>query len=90
MSLGLHLARWDLVPDGEPTETPSSLLLAVRHNGQPAMLKIAHEEEERRGGALMAELDAEFVWPDRRTIEVVREELPEKLTVMVVGGNGGD
>ena len=39
---------------------------------------------------LMAELEAEFVWPDRRTIEVVREELPEKLTVMVVGGNGGD
>jgi hypothetical protein len=40
--------------------------------------------------SLMAELDAEFVWPDRRTIEVAREELPEKLTVMVVGGNGGD
>lgn len=54
MSLGIHLARWDLVPDGEPIETPSSLLLAVRHNGRPAMLKIAREEEERRGGALMA------------------------------------
>jgi len=40
--------------------------------------------------SLMGELDAEFVWPDRRTIEVAREELPEKLTVMVVGGNGGD
>jgi L-ascorbate metabolism protein UlaG (beta-lactamase superfamily) len=40
--------------------------------------------------SLMQELDADFVWPDRRTIEVVREELPEKLTVMVVGGNGGD
>ena len=54
MTLGVHLARWDLVPDGEPIETPSSLLLAVRHNGVPAMLKIAREEEERRGGALMA------------------------------------
>jgi streptomycin 6-kinase len=54
LSLGVHLARWDLVPDGEPIETPSSLLLAVRHNGVPAMLKIAREEEERRGGALMA------------------------------------
>jgi L-ascorbate metabolism protein UlaG (beta-lactamase superfamily) len=40
--------------------------------------------------SLMQELDAEFVWPDRRSIEVAREELPEKLTVMVVGGNGGD
>src|SRR4029079_7379203 len=53
-SLGVHLARWDLVPDGEPIKTPSSLLLAVRHNGVPAMLKIAREDEERRGGALMA------------------------------------
>ena len=40
--------------------------------------------------SLMQDLDADFVWPDRRSIEVVREELPEKLTVMVVGGNGGD
>lgn len=54
MSLGFHLARWDLVPDGEPIETPSSLLLPVRRNGVPAMLKITREEEERRGGALMA------------------------------------
>ncbi len=54
MTLGGHLARWDLVPDGEPIETPSSLLLAVRCNGAPAMLKIAREEEERRGFAVMA------------------------------------
>jgi streptomycin 6-kinase len=46
-------SRWDLVPDGEPIETPSSLLLAVRRHGEPAMLKIAREEEERRGGRLM-------------------------------------
>lgn len=54
MSLGVHLARWDLVPDGEPIETASSLLLPVRQDGVPAMLKIAREDEERRGGALMA------------------------------------
>jgi streptomycin 6-kinase len=59
LSLGVHLARWDLVPDGEPIKTPSSLLLAVRHNGVPAMLKIAREEEERRGGALMAWWDGD-------------------------------
>jgi streptomycin 6-kinase len=53
LTLGPHLARWDLVPDGEPIKTPSSLLLAVRHNGMPAMLKVAREEEERRGGTLM-------------------------------------
>jgi hypothetical protein len=28
----------------------SSLLLLVQRNGEPAMLKIAHEPEERRGG----------------------------------------
>jgi len=54
LSLDVHLARWDLVPDGEPIETPSSLLLPVRHNGVPAMLKIAREKEERRGAAVMA------------------------------------
>ncbi|SEP23293.1 streptomycin 6-kinase [Rhodospirillales bacterium URHD0017] len=59
MSLGVHLARWDLVPDGEPITTPSSLLLAVRHNGVPAMLKITRGEEERRGGALMAWWDGD-------------------------------
>jgi streptomycin 6-kinase len=53
LTLDVHLARWDLVPDGEPVETRSSLLLPVRHNGEPAMLKVAREEEERRGGALM-------------------------------------
>jgi streptomycin 6-kinase len=59
LTLGHHLARWDLVPDGDPIKTPSSLLLAVRHDGQPAMLKVAHEEEERRGGAVMAWWDGD-------------------------------
>jgi streptomycin 6-kinase len=34
--------------------TPTSLVLPVRRQGVPAMLKIAREEEERRGGRLMA------------------------------------
>jgi L-ascorbate metabolism protein UlaG (beta-lactamase superfamily) len=38
---------------------------------------------------LMAPLDADFVWPDKRSIEVVKEELPEKLTVIAVAGEGG-
>jgi streptomycin 6-kinase len=50
------LTRWDLVPDGWPFGTPHtrSLLLPVRHRGQPAVLKIAGGPEEARGGALMA------------------------------------
>ncbi|ODT13965.1 MAG: hypothetical protein ABS35_36285 [Kaistia sp. SCN 65-12] len=39
---------------------------------------------------LMQDQDAVFIWPDRRTIEVAHDTLPEKLTVYVVGGNGGD
>jgi streptomycin 6-kinase len=54
LSLGVHLARWELVPDGDPVETPSSVLLAVRSNGRPAMLKVALEQEEQRGNRLMA------------------------------------
>lgn len=38
---------------------------------------------------LMAPLDADFVWPDKRSIEVIKEELPEKLTVIAVAGEGG-
>ena len=48
-----YLAQWNLVPDGQPVGTRSSWLLAVRRAGEPAMLKIAHEDEERRGGSLM-------------------------------------
>ena len=38
---------------------------------------------------LMAQLDADFVWPDRRSVELVKEQLPERLTVIAVGGEGG-
>lgn len=48
------LARWNLEADGAPLKTRSSLLLPVRRVGMPAMLKIAHEQEERRGSRLMA------------------------------------
>lgn len=48
-----YLTRWQLTPDGEPIVTPSSRLLPVRHAGQPAMLKVAVADEERRGAALM-------------------------------------
>jgi streptomycin 6-kinase len=47
------LSNWSLTPDGEPISTHSSSLLPVRRGDQPAMLKIAHGEEERNGAALM-------------------------------------
>jgi streptomycin 6-kinase len=48
-----YLAHWRLTPDGEPITTPSSVLLPVRQGGDPAMLKIATGDEERRGAALL-------------------------------------
>lgn len=47
------LARWALVPDGAPFKTHTSRLLPVRHAGAPAILKLTHADEERRGGAVM-------------------------------------
>lgn len=48
-----YLARWDLTPDGDQIFTPTSRLLPVRHDGEPAMLKIATEDEERWGAGLL-------------------------------------
>jgi streptomycin 6-kinase len=48
-----YLDRWNLTPDGEPIATATNLLLPVRHDGTPAMLKIATDEEERRGAETM-------------------------------------
>lgn len=43
------LEHWTLQADGEPLKAHSRLLLPVRRGGEPDMLKIAHEPEERRG-----------------------------------------
>jgi streptomycin 6-kinase len=54
MTFDDYLARWGLTPDGAPIATRSSDLLPVRRARVPAMLKIAREAEERRGGLLMS------------------------------------
>jgi streptomycin 6-kinase len=53
MVLEDYLAWWELVADGELIHTTSSTLLPVRYQGGPAMLKLAHLEEEKRGGQLL-------------------------------------
>lgn len=94
MTLAVHLARWDLVPDGEPIETPSSLLLAVRHNGVPAMLKVAREEEERRGGTLMAWWDgdgaAKVLARHADALLLERATGPRSLAAMAANGQDDD
>ena len=47
------LVRWNLTLDGEPLTTQTSILVPVRCEGVPAMLKIATEAEERRGAESM-------------------------------------
>lgn len=48
-----YISRWGLVPDGDAIVTHSSRLLPVRRDGEPAMLKIAVEPEEKWGNGLM-------------------------------------
>jgi streptomycin 6-kinase len=49
------IRRWALGRDGEGFVTAfHSHLLPVRHGGEPAMLKVALNQEEREGAALMA------------------------------------
>jgi streptomycin 6-kinase len=48
-----YLNRWDLVPDGDPLTTRAASLLPVRWRGEPAMLKLSIEEDERQGGILL-------------------------------------
>ncbi len=54
-----YLLRWSLVPDGDPITTPAARLLPVLLRGEPAMLKLSCEEEERHGGVLMEWWDGE-------------------------------
>ncbi|MGE3067480.1 MAG: aminoglycoside phosphotransferase family protein [Hyphomicrobiaceae bacterium] len=54
-----HIARWGLVPDGEPIVTHGSRLLPVRRQGVPAMLKVAVEPEEKFGGDLLTWWDGD-------------------------------
>ncbi|KQV28460.1 3'-kinase [Rhizobium sp. Root1203] len=48
-----YLDRWRLTVDGDAITTHSSHLMPVLSDGRPAMLKIAHDEAERAGGAVM-------------------------------------
>lgn len=54
MVMAEYIDRWKLVPDGLPIVTNSCHLLPVQFLGRPAMLKVATQEEEKTGAALMA------------------------------------
>ena len=75
-----YLSRWQLTPDGPTLATPSSRLLSVRRcDGSQAMLKIAREEEEVRGSALMA------WWNGEGAAAVLAHEGPALLMERALG-----
>ena len=48
-----YLSAWSLVSDGDVIVTHAARLLPVRQHGEPAMLKLSHEPNERLGGIVM-------------------------------------
>ncbi|MCC8939145.1 APH(6) family putative aminoglycoside O-phosphotransferase [Bradyrhizobium sp. Arg68] len=48
-----YLSAWSLIPDGNPIVTHAARLLPVRRYGEPAMLKLSTERDERLGGIVM-------------------------------------
>jgi streptomycin 6-kinase len=85
------LRRWRLTPDGDATVTASSIVMPVRtRNGTPAVLKIAHSEEEERGAALLAALDghgaARVLRRDREAVLLERATGNRSLVRMVKHG----
>jgi L-ascorbate metabolism protein UlaG (beta-lactamase superfamily) len=69
------------------------LMVEVLKQIQPSVVMPMHYwgryQLERFVGLVKAELEADYVEPERPMVEVVREELPSKLTVIAVGGDGG-
>ncbi|WP_312362003.1 aminoglycoside phosphotransferase family protein [Ensifer sp.] len=71
-----YFDKWSLLPDGALITTPSSHLYPVRYRDRPAMLKIAHDPEEKfgrlplvywngHGAACVYESDADAVLMER-------------------------
>jgi L-ascorbate metabolism protein UlaG (beta-lactamase superfamily) len=71
--------------------------------GQPLMVDVIKQIEPRivlpmhywgryqldRFMGLLAPLEPEFIWPENSVVEVAKQSLPDKLTVIAVGGEGG-
>jgi streptomycin 6-kinase len=86
------LRRWELRPEGDPLTTASSTLTPVQtRDGEPAMLKVAHADEEVRGGALLGALDghgaARVLRRERSALLLERATGEGNLVAMV---NAGD
>jgi streptomycin 6-kinase len=89
-----YLKRWKLTPEGDAIITHSSDLLPVRCDGQPAMLKIAREPEEKLGGVLMTwwagEGAARVFLHDDDAVVMERATGPGSLMHMALNGHDDD
>jgi streptomycin 6-kinase len=89
-----YVSRWNLVPDGNPIITRSGHLLPVRAGGEPAMLKLATEAEERLGGVLMEWWDgdgaARVLARTHDALLLERAEGGQSLTAMAHSGRDDD
>lgn len=86
-----YLRAWNLVPDGALIITHGSHLLPVRQQGAAAMLKIAENDDERTGGAVMQWWDGEgatrVLARDDTAILLERAERPGSLALMARTGS---
>lgn len=85
-----YLAKWRLLPDGEPIVTRAAQLLPVLWRGEPAMLKLSIEEDERLGGAVMEWWDgdgaARVLAREGHALLLERATGPESLSDMARTG----
>lgn len=86
------MQRWGLTPDGVPFDSLSGALLPVRREDAPAMLKLAHAEEERRGAALLAWYggDGAVRVLEREAEALLMERAVGTLTLGEMARNGQD
>jgi streptomycin 6-kinase len=79
--LGVHLARWQLTPDGEPFETHSSWLCFVRARDKPALLKVYKPESDEAPSARFLSIHKGI-----GTVRVLESDLHAILLERIVPG----
>ena len=86
-----YLEKWSLQPDGDRVSTRSSQLLPVRWRGLPAMLKVAHEVEEKLGRLPMrwwaGQGAAEVYADDEDALVMERSDSRQSLFHMAMTGS---
>lgn len=74
-----YLDHWALQPDGDPIATNAANLMPVLHDGNPAMLKVAHEPDEIFGVTVMQ------WWQGDGTADVIAINGPAMLMERATG-----